>query len=305
MPGRANKNLPKIIKDLGGIYEIEITPEGWIRGRTGTEYANGQEPARHPITRKLLEKVPRPQVLLKSDDAVEAIFEAHIPRVEYFEEALLWHFPTYIGHLNSTAEVLRVVVEWNRYKNNIKNHQKANKRKSAMLENNWMIPNSQKEKIKEQITCNNRLTEQNEANTHRGITTQRPAGSAWKGEEPARLPQQAAMNLESKQLIEDLKNLDNAINYCPSIVRRTKAAKGQVQLIRVWSQIITQKRSQDQNWQQIRIEALENETRVLTKHNISLLRWINLQPGTQNQGEGSPNCAKQICKTVNRSKSIL
>lgn len=88
------------------------------------------------------------------------------------------------------------------------------------------------------------------------------------------LPQPAGMNLESKQLKEDLKNLDNAIIYCPSIVRRTKAAKGQVQLIGVWSQIITQKRSQDQNWQQIRIEALENETRVLTKHNISLLRWI-------------------------------
>ena len=272
----------KIIKDLGGIYQIEITPEGWIRGRTGTEYANGQEPARHPITGKLLEKVLRPRVLLKGDDNTLTIMEAHIPRVKYFEEALLLHFPTYIGHLNSTAEVLRAVVEWNRYRNNIKNHQKANKRKSAMLKNNWLIPNSQKEKIKEQITNDNRLREQNETNTQEGVTTQKPADSAWKGEEPARLPQQAAMNLESKQLKEDLKNLDNALIYCPSVVRRTKAAKGQVELIRVWSQIITQKRSQDQNWQQIRIEALENETRVLTKHNISLLRWINLQPGTQN-----------------------
>ena len=252
----------------------------------------------------MLEKVQRPQVLLKGDDAVEAIFEAHIPRVEYFEEALLWYFPTYIGHLNSTAEVLRTVVEWNRYKNNVKNHQKANKRKSAMLENNWLIPNSQKEKITEQITNDNRLREQNEANTQ-GVTNQKPADSAWKGEEPARLPQQTAMNLASKQLKEDLKNLDNAIIYCPSVVRRTKAAKGQVQLIRVWNQIITQKRSQDQNWQQIRIEALENETRVLTKHNINLLRWINLQPGTQNRGGGSPNSAKQICKRVNQSKSIL
>ena len=92
-----------------------------------------------------------------------------------------------------------------------------------------------------------------------------------------------------QQLKEDLKSLDNAIIYCPSIVQRTKDAKGQVQLIEVWSQIITQKRFQDQNWQQIRMEALENETRVLTKHNISLLRWVNLQPVTQNRGQGSPN----------------
>ena len=117
------------------------------------------------------------------------------------------------------------------------------------------------------------------------------------------LPQPAGMNLESKQLKEDLKNLDNAIIYCPSIVRRTKAAKGQVQLIRVWSQIITQKRSQDQNWQQIRFEALENENRVLTKHIFSLLRWINLQPGTQNKEEGSPNSAKQICNSFDYKQS--
>ena len=151
MPGRDNKNLPQIIKDLGGIYEIEITPKGWIRGRTGTEYANGQEPARHPITGKLLEKVPRPQVLLQGDDNVKVIMEAHIPRVKYFEDALLWHFPTYIGHPSSTAEVLRAVVEWNRYKYNIKNHQKAKKRKTAMLDNNWLTHKKRRPKNKSQM----------------------------------------------------------------------------------------------------------------------------------------------------------
>ena len=239
----------------------------------------------------MLEKVPRPQVLLQGDDNVKVIMEAHIPRVKYFEDALLWHFPTYIGHLSSTAEVLRAVVEWNRYKYNIKNHKKAKKRKTAMLDNNWLITNSQKEKTKEQITNDDRLREQIEANTQERVPIQKPTNSAWTGEEPARLPQQTAMNLESnQQLKEDLKSLDNAIIYCPSIVQRTKDAKGQVQLIEVWSQIITQKRFQDQNWQQIRMEALENETRVLTKH-ISLLKWVNLQPGTQNRGQGSPNSA--------------
>ena len=198
---------------------------------------------------------------------------------------------TYIGHLSSTAEVLRAVVEWNRYKYNIKNHQKAKKRKTAMLDNNWLITNSQKEKTKEQITNVDRLREQIEANTQERVPIQKPTNSAWTGEETARLPQQTAMNLESnQQLKEDLKSLDNAIIYCPSIVQRTKDAKGQVQLIEVWIQIINQKRFQDQNWQQIRIEALENETRVLTKH-ISLLRWVNLQPVTQNRGQGSPNSA--------------
>ena len=155
-----------------------------------------------------------------------------------------------------------------------------------------MLKKRLKEKTKEQITNDDRLREQIEANTQERVPIQKPTDSAWTGEEPARLPQQAAMNLESnQQLKEDLKSLDNAIIYCPSLVKRTKAAKGQVQLIKVWSQIITQKRFQDQNWQQIRIEALENETRVLTKHNISLLRWVNLQPGTQNRGQGSPNSA--------------
>merc|ERR1712016_173175 len=95
--------------------------------------------------------------------------EAHIPMVKYFEDALLWHFPTYIGHLSSTAEVLRAVVEWNRYKYNIKNHQKAKKRKTAMLDNNWLITNSQKEKTKEQITNDARLREQIEANTQERV----------------------------------------------------------------------------------------------------------------------------------------
>ena len=152
-----------------------------------------------------------------------------------------------------------------------------------------MLKKRLKEKIKEQITNDDRLREQIEANTQARVPIQKPTDSAWTGEEPARLPQETAMNLESnQQLKEDLKSLDNAIIYCPSIVQRTKDAKGQVQLIEVWSQIITQRRFQDQNWQQIRMEALENETRVLTKHNISLLRWVNLQPVTQNRGQGSP-----------------
>ena len=155
-----------------------------------------------------------------------------------------------------------------------------------------MLKKRLKEKTKEQITNDDRLREQIEANTQERVPIQKPTNSAWTGEEPARLPQQAAMNLESnQQLKEDLKSIDNAIIYCPSLVQRTKAAKGQVQLIEIWSQIITQKRFQDQNWQKIRIEALENETRVLTKHNISLLRWVNPQPGTQNRRQGSPNSA--------------